>query len=136
MDSSLGERELALLRHVVESDSATVGEVAETFGAPRGLSRTTCLTMMERLRAKGRLQRRKSAGVFRYFSPESRGELLGGVVRRFVERSLGGSVTPVVDYLVERSDFSAGEIAELEALVRRIRSRAGENAQTVKEEER
>lgn len=129
MSSTIGEQELALLRHVVEAGPASAGEVAETFGRERGLSRSTCLTMMERLRAKKRLQRRKVAGVFRYISPASRGELLGGVVRRFVEKSLDGSVSPFVNYLVERSDLSEEEIGELEGLVRRLRARGERKAQ-------
>ncbi len=121
-ESTLGEQELSLLRHLVGVQSATVGEVAETFGKVRGLSRNTCLTMMERLRSKRRLQRRKVDGVYRYSSTESRGELLGGVVRRFVERSLDGSVSPFVQYLTEKREVSDDELKELEALVRKLRS--------------
>ncbi len=121
-ESTVGEQELALLRHVVEARSATVGEVAETFGKARELSRTTCFTMMERLRSKRRLQRRKVNGVYRYSSPDSRGKLMGGVVRRFVERSLDGSVSPFVQYLSERKSVSDEDLDELERLVRRLRS--------------
>src|SRR5262245_42286078 len=85
---SMGTQELALLRFIAERGPITAGDVAETFGAERQLSRTTCLTMMERLRAKRRLGRRKAGGVYVYFSRETAGELLEGMVRQFVERSL------------------------------------------------
>ena len=50
---TIGDQELALLQHIDESGAASVGEVAASFGEPRGLARSTVLTMMERLRGKG-----------------------------------------------------------------------------------
>jgi predicted transcriptional regulator len=49
-DSTIGEQEFALVRHIAEAGSASVGEVADSFGVARGLARSTVLTMMERLR--------------------------------------------------------------------------------------
>jgi predicted transcriptional regulator len=126
MESSIGEQELSLLRYVAETGPITVGEAAESFGKDRGLTRTTCLTMMERLRKKKRLTRRKVDGVFRYSSPVSRGELLRGVVRQFVEKSLDGSVSPFVHYLTQRSEVSDEELRELEHLVSRLQARREE----------
>ena len=78
MTRSIGDQELALLRWVAESGPATVGEVAERFGAPRDLARSTVLTMMERLRAKGYLVRRRKEGVYHYAAKDSPGELMRG----------------------------------------------------------
>jgi predicted transcriptional regulator len=47
-----GDQELALLTWLAERPAITVGEVAEQYGAARGLARSTVLTMMERLRKK------------------------------------------------------------------------------------
>ena len=123
MSSTIGEQELALLRYVAEVGPVTVGEAAEAFGKERGITRTTCLNMMERLRNKKRLQRKKVDGVFRYSSPVSQGELLRGVVRQFVERSLDGSVSPFVHYLTQRTEVSDDELRELEKLVSRLQAR-------------
>jgi predicted transcriptional regulator len=123
---SIGEQELALLRYVAEAGGATVGEVAEGFGSPRGLARSTVLTMMERLRQKGRLDRRTVDGIFRYVSRESPGDLLRGVVRSFVERSLEGSVSPFVNYLAETAEVSDAELEELEQLVARLQAKRKE----------
>jgi predicted transcriptional regulator len=59
---SIGDQELALLQYLAERGGATAGQAAEEYGAPRGLARSTVLTMMERLRAKGRLDRARSRG--------------------------------------------------------------------------
>jgi predicted transcriptional regulator len=119
---SIGDQELALLRWVAEKRAASVGEVAEGFGAPRGLARSTVLTMMERLRAKRYLERRRTDGVFRYAAKASPSELLQGAVASFVEKTLAGSVSPVVTYLAEREEVSDDELAELERLVEKLQS--------------
>jgi len=120
---SIGDQELALLKHVTEAGGSTVGEAAESFGAGRGLARSTVLTMMERLRHKGHLGRTQVGGVYRYFPRASAVELLRDKVRGFVEQSLGGSVSPFVAYLSEEADLSDEELAELEDLVARLKGR-------------
>lgn len=119
-EPSIGEQELALLRHIADRAGATVGEAAEDFGAPRGLARSTVLTMMERLRKKGHLSRRMVEGLYRYSARSSSADLLKSAVSRFVERHLGGSVAPFVAYLSEAGALSARERRELEKIVARL----------------
>jgi predicted transcriptional regulator len=123
---SIGDQELALLRYVAEQGGVTVAQAVEGYGAARGLARSTVLTMMERLRAKGHLDRHRSAGVFRYSSPATPRELLRGVVQSFVERTLDGSVSPFVSYLTEEAEVSDQELAELERLVAKLQSQRRE----------
>lgn len=125
---SIGDQELALLQYVADRGGATVGQAAEEFGAPRGLARSTVLTMMERLRAKGRLDRRQVEGVYQYSSQAASGEVIRGVVKTFVEKTLGGSVAPFVAYLTEEAEVSDTELAELEELVARLQSKRKEEA--------
>jgi predicted transcriptional regulator len=117
---SVGEQELALLRHIADRGGATVGEVAEAFGAARGLARSTVLTMMERLRRKGQLSRRLLDGVYQYRARASSADLLKDAVQRFVERSLGGSVSPFVAYLSDATRVSEADLRELEDVVSRL----------------
>lgn len=123
---TIGDQELALLRFVAERGSATVAEAVEGFGASRGLARSTVLTMMERLRAKGHLERERVDRVYRYSSPASAGELLRGAVHSFVEKTLDGSVSPFVSYLVESAEVTDAELAELERLVTKLQSQRQE----------
>ena len=120
VEPSIGEQELALLRHIADHGSVTVGEAADTFGAPRGLARSTVLTMMERLRLKGHLGRRMAGGVYRYRARASSADLLKSAVQRFVERSLDGSVSPFLAYLSEAGRVSDDELRELEEIVARL----------------
>ena len=126
---SIGDQELALLRFVAGRGGATVGEAVDGFGEPRDLARSTVLTMMERLRRKGHLARKSVNGVYRYQTRVSSAELLRGVVRRFVEGNLGGSVAPFVAYLSESTDVTADELRQLEEAVARLQSRTSKEPQ-------
>jgi predicted transcriptional regulator len=126
---SIGDQELALLRYVAEQGAGgvSVGQAAEGFGEGRELARSTVLTMMERLRAKGHLHRRRIGGVFQYHPTASTGEVLREVVHSFVEKTLGGSVSPFVNYLAEEATVSDQELAELEQLVIKLQSQRKES---------
>jgi len=117
---SIGERELALLRHIGDHGEVSVGEAAVAFGAATGLARSTVLTMMERLRAKGYLKRRRVAGVYRYRSATVPGAAVRHAVGRFVENALGGSVSPFVAWMAERGEVTPEELAELKALIAQL----------------
>jgi predicted transcriptional regulator len=118
----VGDQELALLHFVGDCGQASVGEAAERFGQPRGLARSTVLTMMERLRRKGHLTRRQVNGVYRYLPRTSPGAAVRHAVQTFVDRTLGGSISPFVSYLAAREQVSEEELAELETLLQRLQT--------------
>lgn len=113
----LGKQQNDLLRFVTENAPISVGEVAERFGSPRGLARTTILTMMEKLREKGYVLREKEGSVFRYRSVDAPGTVLQGLVAEFVDRTLGGSVSPMVAYLAQANRLTPEELTELKRMV-------------------
>ncbi len=118
----LGDQELELLRYVSDHAPLTVRAAAEQFGEPRGLARTTILTVMERLRKKNYLERRKNGGSFEYTPAIPKTDMLRGLVQTFVERTLAGSLTPFVAYLAETKGMSRSEMDALRALVREMES--------------
>lgn len=122
--AALGEVEGAILKWVAEHAPASVGEVAKALGESRGLARTTVLTVMERLRAKGFLVREKVEGMFRYSPAEPHQAQMRGLVSRFVERSLGGSLDPFVAYLSKDADLSEEQIESLRRLVHELEARS------------
>jgi predicted transcriptional regulator len=119
---TLGEHELAMLRYVAEHSPLTVGEAAKSYGADRGLARTTVLTMMERLRVKGYLARAQVGGVWSYSLKIDHEDLLTSVVGDFVQRSLGGSLSPFVAYLANSGRLNEREISELRRMVESLES--------------
>jgi predicted transcriptional regulator len=118
---SLGEQELEVLRFVAERAPVSARDVAEQFAETRGLARTTILTVIERLRKKGYLTRKRRAGVFQYSPRVPQSEVLQGLVRHFVEKTLAGSVSPIVAYLVKTRQLSEAEVQELQRLVEELR---------------
>jgi|SRR5687768_10443468 predicted transcriptional regulator len=123
---TIGDQELALLQHLGEQAEASAGEVAASFGEARGLARSTVLTMLERMRAKGYLRRRRIGGVYRYTLVAGPDEVMRNAVGRFVEATLQGSVSPFVAWLSQRAEISEDELGELEALVANLQSRRKE----------
>jgi predicted transcriptional regulator len=119
---SLGEQELTLLRYITEAAPVTVGEVTAGFGEPNGLARSTVDTVMERLRKKGYLTRIQQEGVFRYSPTATPQELMNGLVKQFIERTLDGSLLPFVTYFSQQNRLSSAELAELERLVEKLQS--------------
>ena len=117
---NVGRAEMEILQYVAEHHPVTVRDVAEHVGETKGHVRTTVLNVMERLRKKGYLKRKKSEGVFRYAPTVSRAELLRGLVRNFVSNSLGGSVSPFVAYLADEGELTKEEVAQLRKVVREM----------------
>src|SRR6187399_1387582 len=101
----VGDQELALLHFINEHQPASVAQAVEGFGQPRGLARSTVLTMMERLRRKGYLTRRVVDGVYRYATRRAPSDAVRRAVQTFVTRTLGGTVSPFVAYLAEHEQL-------------------------------
>lgn len=118
--TGLGDQELHVLRYVTDHAPVSVREVAEMFGAPRGLARTTILTVMERLRKKGHLTRRRADAVYEYLPAVSKQDLLQNLVEDFVERTLGGSLTPFVAYLADNKGLSESELTDLKRMMAKL----------------
>jgi len=115
----IGEQESDLLRFIGDRGApVTVRDVAVDWGGPRGLARTTVLTMMERLRKKNFLTRKEGSGAaLEYLPTQAKSDLMRSMVQDFIQNKLGGSVTPFVAYLTESNDLSDAELAELRQLV-------------------
>jgi predicted transcriptional regulator len=122
--SNLGQAELEILQIVQDQQPVTVGEVARQVADDSGKARTTVATMVGRLLEKGFLTRKKVEGKFHYSARLSKIELHRGLVKRFVETTLGGSLSPFVAYLMEKPDLEPAELRRLEQMVRQLKSTA------------
>lgn len=122
----LGDQELDLLKFITERSPMTVREACEGYGKDKGLARTTVLTMMERLRTKGYLTRSEGKGANEYSARLTRSALMRGVVRNFVEKTLGGTLSPFVAYIAEDAGVDPQELEELKRLVDELESREDE----------
>jgi predicted transcriptional regulator len=123
---SLGEQELAVLRFIAEHAPVPARDVIEKFGGEQELARTTILTKIERLRKKGFLTRRRQHGIFVYSPRVAQAEVVRGLVSDFIEKTLGGSVSPLVAYLVDTRELSEEEATVLRRLADDLRSESGD----------
>lgn len=115
--ASLGREEMLLLRYVTDHQPVTVRGVADAFAESSGKARTTILTVMERLREKGYLKRRKVRGVYHYVPRIEKGEFLRQQVSDFVRETLGGSLSPFMAYLSQGAKLTDAEVEQLRQVV-------------------
>src|SRR5262249_42489410 len=115
-----GTQELRFLQFIAQFGPLSAGQVAEQLGAELGLARSTVVTVMERLRRKRQLRRKREGGLFVYSSALSYEQVMQSAVGQFVDRALAGSISPFVAYLSERGTGSAEELAELRGMVDRL----------------
>jgi|APCry1669189883_1035261.scaffolds.fasta_scaffold80445_2 predicted transcriptional regulator len=113
----LGDQQLDLLRYLADHGPITVGEVYKGYGNPKGLARTTVLTVMEKLRTKGYVSRRKIKGVFYYSAKNDHNVILKDLVADFVQKTLGGSLSPFVTYLADTGKLSETQLEDLKKMV-------------------
>jgi predicted transcriptional regulator len=130
---SLGDQELEVLRYISEHAPIAAREVADGFGQEHGLAKSTVLTVIERLRLKGYLARKRRGGVFHYAPRVAPNELLPELVRQFVQKTLAGSVSPVFAYLAHGHALTPEDLDELQRLVEELK--AQQNQQAGEEEE-
>ena len=121
--ASFGSTEIEILRYIGEHHPISVGEVAEHVAQTTGQARTTILTIMERLRQKGQLTRKRIGGVYRYSPKIPTHDLLRGLVRDFVGTTLGGSVSPFVAFLSEGGPIPEDDLATLKRVIHDMETR-------------
>lgn len=118
----LGKQEFEIWRFIADHAPTPTRAVVEHFAAERGLARTTVLTVLERVRKKGYLTRKRQEGVFHYSPRVPPAEVLQGLVRQFIEKTLAGSISPLVTYLAHTRQLSDAELAELQNLVDELKA--------------
>ena len=124
--ASLGQLELEVLNHISDQEPVSVREVAEAFSESHGLARTTILTIMDRLRSKGYLNRKKQKGLFIYRTRQAKSQVHLGQVKNFVKKNLGGYVSPFFAYLAsEDVELDQEEVSELKRLVAKYEKSQG-----------
>lgn len=118
--ASVGRAESEVLRYVADRSPATVREVADHFAETKGLTKTTILNVMERLREKGFLIREPGEGGFRYSPAQPKGKMMRDLVKDFVDEMLGGSLEPFTAYLADKPRIDDAELARLKEVIAQL----------------
>lgn len=115
----VSDSELQLLRLLWDEAPLTATALADR--ADRSWSITTVKTMLARLVAKGAVTAETDGRRFIYRPAIERKTIAARQADRLVDRLFGGRVSPLVAQLAEERDIDPADLAELEALVRKLR---------------
>ncbi|MEH3108256.1 MAG: BlaI/MecI/CopY family transcriptional regulator [Sphingomonas fennica] len=123
MVERISEAELAVMEVLWSAGVAlTAADVVARIPAGREWSDRTVKTMLARLLAKGALTHEEDGRRYLYRPAIPRERYVAGESRRLVDRLFGGRAAPLVAHLAEGDGLTADDIAELEALLKELRS--------------
>jgi len=105
------------MKVVWKLETATVRDVYEQLRKTRDLAYTTVLTMMKILEQKGYVKKTRAEKAFVYRPAKPRAQVIGGMVREFVDRVFDGASRPMLLHLVKEATLSE---KERKALLRAI----------------
>jgi len=111
--TTLTELELEIMKVVWDHDTVTVRDVYETLLKRRKVAYTTVMTMMKILEQKKYLKKNQADRAYVYRPAQPRRQVIGAIVRDFVNRVFNGSAEPLLVHLVEEHDLSKADLAEI-----------------------
>ena len=117
--ATLTDQELEIMKIVWSLNEATVRDVYERLLERRKIAYTTVMTLMKILENKGHLKKSSSERAHVYRPTQPKQQVIGGMVRDFVNRVFNGSAEPLLVHLVEDEGLSEKELAEIVRLAKR-----------------
>src|SRR5438477_10920374 len=116
---TLTAQELEIMKIVWDRDNATVRDVYEALLEQRKVAYTTVMTMMKILEQKQYLRKTQTERAYVYKPAQPKGQVIGDMVREFVNRVFNGAAEPLLVHLVEEHDLSPQEVEEIARLRRK-----------------
>ena len=89
------------MKLVWQLEDPTVRDIYEALLRRRKIAYTTVMTTMNTLEAKGYLKKRKQERAFIYRPTRPRNQVIGGMIREFIDRVFNGSAEPLLVHLVK-----------------------------------
>jgi predicted transcriptional regulator len=115
------DSELAILLALWEREPRTAAELAEKLERERGWSVSTVKTLLARLVAKEAIVAEQDGRRFLYRPAFAREAYVSDQSRRLLDNLFGGQAAPLVAHLAEHHDLTPKDIAELQALLKRLK---------------
>ena len=106
---TLTPQELAIMKVVWRLEKATVRDVYEALRARRTIAYTTVMTMMKILEEKGYLKKALVERAYVYKPSRPRQQVVGAMVREFVDRVFDGAAGGLLAHLAKDSRLSKDE---------------------------
>ena len=118
----ISEAEATVMVVLWTGSPLTAQDIIDRVPAERGWSGNTVKTLLARLVAKKAVAHEADGRRYLYRPLLARSDYVAGESRRLIDRFFDGRVTPLVAHLAERDALSREEIAEIEALLKGLRS--------------
>lgn len=122
MTERISDAEHAVMEVLWEQSPLSASEVADRVPAARGWSANTVKTLLGRLLAKSIIGHVEEGRRYLYRPLVERGDYVAAESRKLMDRLFGGKLTPLVAHLAERDAITDQDIAEIEALLRELKS--------------
>lgn len=122
MTERISDAELAIMEILWEDSPLSATDIAERVKPKRKWSITTVKTLLSRLVTKKALDNKRQGRKFLYSPIVERTSYVDGESQRFVDRLFGGKFMPLVAHLAEKEKLSAEEIAEIEKILKDLKS--------------
>jgi BlaI family transcriptional regulator, penicillinase repressor len=111
------ESELELLRIVWEKEPATVRDIYDALNLERPSGYTTVLKMLQIMTAKGLVVRDEASRAHLYRSAISQDAMQSKILKDLSLRLFSGSAAQLALHALAMEPASAGELAEIRALI-------------------
>ena len=115
--TTLTPQELAIMKVVWRKEQATVRDVYEALQESRPVAYTTVMTMMRILQEKGFLTKVAEERAHVYTPAQPRQQVLGAMVRDFVDRVFDGASAGLLLHLAKDNKLTAKQKKLLSELV-------------------
>jgi BlaI family penicillinase repressor len=109
--------ELEIMKLVWERDTAMVRDIYEALLERRKIAYTTVMTMMKILETKGYLKKRRVDRAFVYTPVQPKSQVIGGMIREFVDRVFNGSAEPLLVHLVKSNRISQKDLQKIVRMI-------------------
>jgi predicted transcriptional regulator len=120
------DAELAVLKALWDRGPATIREITDKLYPGGEISHyATVQKLLERLRARGHVSRRRKGNVNEFAARLARDDLIRHRLRDTADKLCEGSMTPLLTQLVHTRGLGAEELAELRALIDRLEKEGG-----------
>ena len=122
MTERISDAEHAVMDVLWDQSPLTAQEVAERVPADRAWSANTVKTLLGRLLSKRVIAYEEDGRRYLYRPLVARDDHLTRESKRLIDRMFGGRLSPLVAHLAERDELTADDVAELEALLKALKS--------------
>lgn len=112
------------MKLVWQRGSATVRDVYEALLEHRKIAYTTVMTMMKILETKGYLKKRCQDRAFIYRPAHPKNQIIGGMIREFIDRVFNGSAEPLLVHLVKSRRLREKDLQRIVRMVEEASERS------------